>query len=176
MVCVHATYGAPIENVSSFRYLGFTFHAWLSPLHGAVQLAEAGQRACHALLDLCRRLRITSIPLRLRLFDTLVAPVLLYACEIWLPYLSLDWLQHPMERIHRFFLRSLVRLAPSTPTHVVYWDFGRNPLARQAFRRLCSFHSRLAEVQPDDAARFVLNEHLDYSLTIASSSSLPLSV
>ena len=72
----------PIEIVSAFNYLGIVLSSWGSFISATKTLAGKGLRAMHCLLETIKE---TKMPIKImfNLFDSLVAPVLSYGCEIW---------------------------------------------------------------------------------------------
>ena len=46
------------------------------------KLVNQGRKALHSILKKSRKLNLP-IDLQIELFDTMVAPVLLYGCEVW---------------------------------------------------------------------------------------------
>ena len=48
-------------------------------------------------------LRFLSVKTLLKLFDSLICPILLYGSEVWEPYLNHDkekWDNNPIEKVH----------------------------------------------------------------------------
>jgi hypothetical protein len=64
-----------------------------------------------------------SVDLQLKLLNSLVAPVLLYASEIW----SFEN-KNSIERVHLQFCKSILKVRNSTPKFLVYGELGRFPL------------------------------------------------
>ena len=64
-----------------------------------------------------------SVDLQLKLLDSLVAPVLLYASEIW----GFEN-KNSIERVHLQFCKSILKVRNSTPNCYVYGELGRFPL------------------------------------------------
>ena len=78
------------------------------------------------------------VDLQLKLFDSLISPVLLYSCEIW-GYENLG----KSEKIHLQFCKKILQLRISTPNYMVYGELGRTPLDVQVKLRMVSFWSSL---------------------------------
>ena len=85
-------------------------------------------------------MRNVSIPadLQLKLFDCLVAPILLYSSEIW-SYENMEII----ERVHIGFLKRVLHVRSSTPNYMVYGETGRYPLIINAKVRYVCFWSKL---------------------------------
>ena len=73
------------------------------------------------------------IPLALKLFDALIKPILLYASQVWEPFVKNkpdDWDKSETERTYTQFLKQLLGVSRST-TRVM----GRGELEKQSTRR-----------------------------------------
>lgn len=71
-----------IEIVESYSYLGLLFSYNGKFNMAKKKLVEQAQKAVYALYRKTRNMAIP-IDLQLKLFDSLIEPILLYACEIW---------------------------------------------------------------------------------------------
>jgi hypothetical protein len=71
------------------------------------------------------KLRSLTIPidLQLKLFDSLIAPILVYSCEIW-------GFEHKqgIKQLHLQFLKKILNLRNNTPNYMVYGEMGRFPM------------------------------------------------
>ena len=77
---------ALLQHVRTYKYLGITVDSTRGFSGALSQRAAAGERALHAMYGRCARAGLWgSLDLRLRLFDTLVAPVLDYGAAAWAP-------------------------------------------------------------------------------------------
>ncbi len=72
-----------IEWVQSFRYLGLELHSTRSMVVAINKLIAARKKALFALHRRCNDLSITDSKAMCQLFDSLVRPILSYACEVW---------------------------------------------------------------------------------------------
>ena len=78
------------------------------------------------------------IDLQLRLFDSLIEPVLLYSCEIWgFEDISL------LERVHLQFLKKVLSVRTTTPNFMVYGETGRYPIEINIKIRMLNFWNKL---------------------------------
>ena len=71
------------------------------------------------------------IPLLLKIFDTMILPILLYGSEIWGPSGKYDfekWDKNEIEKIHSSLLKQILGLNRSTQNNMVRAEFGRHPL------------------------------------------------
>ena len=72
-----------IENVNSYSYLGFNISSSGKFNRGIETLLNKAQRAWFVILKFLNKSRDKKIDTYLTLFDNIVKPILLYACEIW---------------------------------------------------------------------------------------------
>ena len=75
--------GNKIENVTEYKYLGFTFTASGSSTTGIATLVKQAKKSWFAIRHYLFNSRNRDINTHLSLFDSQVKPILLYACEAW---------------------------------------------------------------------------------------------
>ena len=96
--------GNEVERVQSYKYLGFEFHATKNLSHGVSKLVSAANKAMHAMNRRCAFLQISDPKQRCKLFDSLVLPILSYACEVWAVDKEVG---ESAEQLHRQFLKHM---------------------------------------------------------------------
>ena len=79
---VFAFNGEVINNEDDFTYLGIVFMSNGSFCKNKSKLVHQGRKALYSILKKSRKLNLP-IDLQIDLFDTRVASVLLYGCEVW---------------------------------------------------------------------------------------------
>ena len=149
-------FGSILSVVDECSYLGLTFK-----YNGNFATARKNliQQAQKSLFALFRRIRNLNIPvdLQLKLFDSLVAPILLYSSEVWGYENSKD-----IEKVHLQFIKKIFGIRMSTPNYMVYGESGRYPLYIQIKLRMLNFWKKLLE-NPDKLCgilyRLMLNLH-----------------
>jgi hypothetical protein len=142
-VSLHLTYdGSEVEVVDAFCYLGVVFHHTAPFSDAGLVRAATGHTAVMAMTQRCRELGIHDPALRLRLFDALVRPVMLYGIAVRGPH-SLGQVDAQFEREHRSFLRRLIGVRHGTPSAVVLAELGRYPLTVLATVQVCKYWNRL---------------------------------
>ena len=72
-----------IEHAREYEYLGFVFTSNGSMTNGINRLTKQGERHGFAVQKYVRGFKQKNIHVWLRLFDALVKPIILYACESW---------------------------------------------------------------------------------------------
>ncbi len=143
----------PLENVTEFTYLGITLNAACSFKETLNMLSSKANRA---LLALNNKYKIKYLPIKiaLKLFDSLISPILLYGSEVWAPYLNFDnkeWDKCEIEKIHTQFLKRLLGLNRSTTNALVRAELGRYPLSIQANCRVDSFINHIVHYSEADS-------------------------
>jgi hypothetical protein len=129
-----------IEQVVSFRYLGLELHQSGSFKVAATTLLESARKATFGLHSRCAALHINDPKLKCKLFDALVRPILSYGCEVW----SMDTgLGEELERWHRKFMRTILKLPSHSVSSMVYGELGRMPLHHQWYKQLLRFWNQL---------------------------------
>jgi hypothetical protein len=119
--------GTTIEWVQSFKYLGLELHSTRGMAIAIDKLIVAGKKGLFALRHRCNDLSIIDPKVMCRLFDSLVRPVLSYACKVWTGCTGAKRLQQA-EQVHRMFLRGILEVNKTTSTFAVLGEFGRYPL------------------------------------------------
>ena len=79
------------------------------------------------------------IDTKLHLFDLMIKPILLYACEVW-GYENIE----QIEAFHRNFLRRVLRMRKTAPKAVVYVDLGQQELKFTGWQRMAPFRKKLS--------------------------------
>ena len=118
-------------------------------------------------IGIIRKIRQFKLPVdcQLDLFDKVVVPVLLYGSEVW-GYENID----VIERIHLKFLKHVVNLKTSTPSHMVYGETGRFPLQYiSVYCRMISYWAKLLSGLENKTVhvlyQYLFNLHCDRLLT-----------
>ena len=114
-------------------YLGLIFKSNGNFAKARKNLVQQSQKSLFALF---RRIRNVNIPvdLQFKLFDTLVAPILLYSSEIW----GFENTKE-IKKVHLQFIKKTIGLRMSTPNYMVYGESGRYPLHIQITLRMLNF-------------------------------------
>lgn len=142
-----------VEIVSEFKYLGTVFSRSGSFCKAKKHLVEQAQKAMYSII---RKIRLFNLPMEQQfdLFDKVVVPVLLYACEIW-GYENIDII----EKIHLKFLKYILCMKSSTPSYMVYGESGRYPLYVTVYSRMISYWTKMIQGQ-DNKIVFTVYKYL----------------
>jgi len=140
--------GTTIERVQSSIYLGLELHSTRGMTVAIDKLTVAGKKALFALCRKCNDLSITDPEVMCQLFDSLVRPVLSYACEVWIGCTWVKGLQQA-EQVHIMFLRGILGVNKATNIFAVLGEFGRYPLEYFWWQQTLKYYDRLRESTPD---------------------------
>ena len=126
-----------LEVVKNFTYLGLKLN--YNNRFNVTQ-TDLFDRASRAMFTLMKKGQKLSLPIDLMLdmFDHTVAPVLLYGCEIW-GFQTL----YLIEKLQLKFYKFLLKLRPSTPSHMVYGETGKVPITTTIKCRLLLYWHKL---------------------------------
>ena len=155
--------GQQLETVTSFKYLGITFHA-STCLSGAAAPArtKAAWAALHNSRARCAALGIEAPRVQLRLFSALVDSVLSYGSEVWGMQLAARAAAGSgstgcaAEKLHLSFLRNLLGVRQSTPNAVVLIETGERPLWARWLQRAARLWNRALATEPGSLVRRAL--------------------
>ena len=147
-----------------FVYLGVSLHSTAIVTNILDKRVTKARAAMHAMLRRCFDLKIHSIYLRNRLFDSMVVPVLNYGCEVWgADYLSrLSTLQglDEAERMHLAYLRQSLGVRKATSRAVMLAETKRQPLCAAWLKQSLRFYNKLLKREADDVVRLALEEDI----------------
>ena len=147
--------GNPLKSVKEYTYLGITM-----TLTGSYKVATSNQRkkalrgyfALRKMVD-WRYLKRTSI---IKLMECLVRPILMYACQVWLPYLSGSDLLNlcknlptrfsgsSYENTHLTMLKWILGVGKNTSNIGVLGDTGKYPLAITSIKQVIDYYERIS--------------------------------
>ena len=132
--------GAVVERVESYKYLGFVVHATKAMTFGTSFLVAAARKAMFAMRRRCALLGIRDPAMQCKLFDTLVLPILSYACEVWAVNTNVG---EAAEVLHRSFLKHLLGVRICTANEIALAEFGRFPLQVHFWQQILRYHHRV---------------------------------
>ena len=111
-----------LKNVSSFTYLGVTLTANGKFYQTQKALATQANKALFSLNSLFEKVSL-NVTEKLKLFDTMILPVLTYGSEVWGFHAAPD-----IERVHLKFMKRILGVRPQTTNVAIYGELGRVPL------------------------------------------------
>jgi hypothetical protein len=112
----------PIDVVFDVMYLGIQINYNNKFSVAQKNLYDRASRAMFALLRTCRQLSLP-VDIQIDLFDKMIAPILVYGCEIW----GFGSCELAIKLQLRFY-KIVFRLKKSTPNIMVFGELGKYPL------------------------------------------------
>ena len=140
-----------LEIIDEFKYLGVIFNYNGSFVKHKKHVHDQALKAMYALL---RKSRVLQLPLDIQidLFQKLVVPILLYACELY-GYENIQII----ERLQLKYLKYILGLKPSTPNVMVYGETGCFPLAITIKCRIISYWASILSNKPEKLSFQIYN-------------------
>ena len=130
--------GTEIENVKTFKYLGFTVGAKNCSFIGTCN--DLSIKTKRAIFAINSKIRLSQIPIKLalKIFTTQLQPILLYGAEVWGPYVFTDlrnWEKSETEKVHTQFLKRILGCDIRTSNIMTRTELGRRPLICDIIRK-----------------------------------------
>ena len=137
-----------IENVKTFKYLGFTISAKNCSFTPAIE--DLSIKANRAIFSLNNKIKLSKLPTRLalKIFQSQISPILLYGCEVWGPYMDYDletWEKSKIEQVHVQFLKRILGCNFKTSNIMTRGEVGVRPLIVDIIKRVLSYTKRVKE-------------------------------
>ena len=165
-------HGFPIQRVSEFKYLGVVMHETRGLSVAIASLAAAARRAAWSMISRFRVGKIKDISLKLRMFKSLVLPIMEYCGAVWCPDLLApcqhlyQMFDNPLQQVQTAFLRGLGQLRKSISTTVLHKEMCLDPVAKGWLRASLDLWGRLQTAPANSILGIAVRE----SIRIARSS------
>ena len=136
------TSNGTIENVKEFKYLGFTISA--KNCSFSPTIIDLSTKATRIIYALNNKIKLSKLPtkLALRLFRTLISPVLTYGSEVWGPYSDFnfeEWEKSKIEQVHSQFIKRMLGCNINTSNIMSRAEVGERPLLIDIIKRTISY-------------------------------------
>ena len=138
--------GVALLSVEQYKYLGVWFHWKYGAKNGGQYMLESARRALFRLRQRIRALLVHDPAICIRMFNTLVSPILLYASEVW----GVDGtLRKQADSLFLNFIKDTLGLARSTETTCLLVELSLTPPSHQMLIKEAAFWDRLATADDD---------------------------
>lgn len=127
-----------LENTNRAGYLGFIITPSGAFKATFKHLFDKANRALFSMRSSLRSLHVIPVGTYIKLFDTLIKPVLLYGAEVWGAYLfkmqnnslpsMLQNVTTLIEKLHSKFCKHVLLVNRKASNYAVRWELGRYPL------------------------------------------------
>ena len=160
-----------LEPVKSFCYLGFEVKPSGTVKHAMNTLYDKANKALRPLLCAIARFNLP-VKTSIKLFHTLISPIVLYNVEIWatmtdksLRTFTENDIFNNVDKcktdvIHRKLLKYVLGLSKSCPNMTVYGDTGEIPLSIKGYRLMIDYWNRLTTLPDSNLAKKALLENV----------------
>ena len=127
-----------LENTKEYKYLGITIHKTNCSFNPALKYLRT--KATRALYALRSKVNINKLPIPIatKLYDALIKPILLYASEVWEPFIKNDpegWDKNEIEKTYLQFLRQILGVNRSATRAMVRGELNQHSLQEEVLRR-----------------------------------------
>ena len=112
-----------VEIVGSFCYLGIKFNYNGSFVNAVKTLKDQALKAYNHLVSIFGRVKL-DVKTKLLLFDSMIAPILMYGCEVWGIYDMKE-----VDKLHLRFCKHILGVRSQTSNAAVLGELGRFPLS-----------------------------------------------
>ena len=140
--------GIELENVRSYKYLGFLFTPSGEIRRGLHDLRDRAFKAFMKLKNQMGTQFNKDIPIILDLFDAMIKPILLYSSDFWgcikLPK------ENPLEILHMAFCKQILGVQRQTTNIGVLLELGRIPLDIYAIKFSIKIWERIKAKHAND--------------------------
>jgi hypothetical protein len=153
-----------IEIVQEYCYLGIKLNS-----NGKFTLAmkQLGEKALHALYSIRRHLNLHNLnpKLAIKIFDTIISPILLYNSEVWGVYTKNDfnnWDNSQIEKTHLRFCKLYLGVGRKTTNIACRGEPGKFPLIINIYKRLFKYIIHLNSLPEEALAKqaFLISKDL----------------
>jgi hypothetical protein len=133
--------GDNIEIVDVFTYLGVKFFYNGSLKRAVESLNEQALKAYNHLISIFSRIKL-DIKTKLLLFDSMVAPIITYGCEVWGIYDLAE-----VDKLHLKFCKQILGVRQQTSNAAVLGELGRFPLSVICKERALNYWCKIMRSQ-----------------------------
>ena len=127
-----------LKIVNSYRYLGFEFTTKLSFNNAVRPFISKAKKSCFDISKSLASIECYSLDVFSKLFDSKVAPILTYACELWGMHDIIE-----VERVHTNSFKRFLNVSIHCSNMTLYADTGRLPLCISLKLRCVKYWLRL---------------------------------
>ena len=161
----------PLENAKTMKYLGITVNKKNCSFTPAIEVLK--NKATRALYALRGKINLNEIPIRLalKLFDSLIKPILLYASEVWEPFLNQDaskWDYDVIEKTYLQFLKRILGVNRATTNILVRGELNKHSLQEEILRRNIRYAAYLHKKEDTAFVKQAYNYELSRPSTTTS--------
>jgi hypothetical protein len=149
-----------IEIVNKYRYLGIDFSASGRFMSHAQSAINKVRGVGEATIGILRKARSDTWESKLKLYDSVVLPTLLYGSEVW----ALSCLE-VVERGQLGFFKRLFLLSNTTPSWALRLEVGRRKVSHTIFKSSLAWLKKILEMPSNRYPRICFDKLYELSLS-----------
>ena len=144
-----------VEVVREYKYLGFVFACSGSTNAGITNLINQAKKAWFSVQHYLSFSKNKHIDTYIKLFDSLVKPILLYACEAWADSLKIDnniknlLLRNKLEKFQITVMKQLLAVSRKTTNLSILLELGRYPITINMQYQAIKYFTRFPYLNKD---------------------------
>ena len=150
-----------IDTTNQYTYLGFTFIPSGKKHVGIENLLKKGKKAWFSIQKMLNKSKEKTIATYLKLIDSLVKPIILYACECWGDSQKKDIFANKIEQFHMSMCKQIIGVYKSTNNIKVLSELGRTPLKIDIQTKMFKYLQRLPFIETN---RFLFKAFMEDEL------------
>ena len=147
-----------LKIVNSYRYLGIEFTTKLSFNNAVRPFIAKAKKACYDISKSLSSIECHSLDVFSKLFDSKVAPILTYACELW----GMNDIKE-VERVHTNSFKRFLNVSIHCSNTTLYADTGRLPLCISLKLRTVKYWLRLISMNENRLCKQAYNRLITLS-------------
>ena len=138
----------PVEQVDSYQYLGINFTHTGNLKQAAINLSQKASKALFSLNSKIKEYTKLNTQTLMKLFDTLIVPILTYASEIWFADFKIDLFNdnNPFEAIHLKACKFSLGIHNKSSNIASKCELGRYPIVITILKLLQNYYKRLVQL------------------------------
>jgi hypothetical protein len=135
-----------LERVEKYKYVGTIFSS-NGPLfnENVLSLITSATRAVHKVRAYCKSMGQIPPVTAMKLYNSLVAPILSYGCEIWFPVISQN-LKDTVDKFKLKFMKSALRVKQQTSTTGVLGELAEYPVSTSMNTKTVKYWLRIRQL------------------------------
>jgi hypothetical protein len=162
-----------LENTTRICYLGFVLTPSGKCRAMIKHLYDKASRALFALREKYKCIPYLSVDTHIKIFDTVVLPILMYGSEVWGAYIHkfkgnnfsfhyiLQDVNSLFEKLHLKVCKQILHVQKSTNSFAVRFELGRLPLAVNIVCRILKYYVNISNRNENSIVKTALKLHME---------------
>ena len=139
--------GREIETARQYTYLGFTFIPSGKKHVGIENLLNKAKKAWFSIQKILHKSKEKTVDTYLKLIDSLIKPIILYACESWGDSLKKEFFANKIEKFHVSMYKQVLGVGKYVNNMKTLAEFGKTPLKINIETQMFKYFQRFVFLQ-----------------------------